>query len=145
MRMLPAIAGATLAALLITSAQAQVYRCTTDGNTTYSDIPCAIDADTINAHPATGRASPQAAAAARERAQRSAPEQVQPERTAPRGAAIGDTDASKRASDRCKQIAKDRATAEHWAREFRYRENIQREQAKADHWKERDFFECGRL
>ena len=40
--------------LLSTVAQAQVFRCTVDGHTVFSDQPCAADAQEITVRPASG-------------------------------------------------------------------------------------------
>lgn len=40
--------------LTITSAQAQIYKCTVNGKTTFSDQPCAVDSKPLDVQPARG-------------------------------------------------------------------------------------------
>lgn len=126
-------------------AQAQVYKCVENGKTVFSGIPCSADAKAVNATPAMGDFDP--AAAARVNSETAAIKAKlaaqDAERTAARQAAAARVESSRSAEqDRCANIRAKKNDAEYWAREFRHPDNIAREQAKAEHWKERLWWEC---
>lgn len=54
-----------VAAMLALPVHAQIYKCTEDGKTVFSDKPCRPDAKPIEVRPAAGQADPEAEAAAR--------------------------------------------------------------------------------
>lgn len=137
---------ATLAFTVSSGASAQVYRCTIDGQTVFSGTPCAIDAEQINVRPSSGPGSYDDALRARLRALQDARavREIEYRRTAERASrsitsgGIGGSDKS----DRCKDIARERASAEKLSQIYISPDNIKREQEKLKHYEQRDFFEC---
>ncbi|AUN95427.1 hypothetical protein C0099_11100 [Pseudazoarcus pumilus] len=138
---------ATLLIALLGTAHAQVYQCEVDGKRVFTDRPCAKDDTPMQVRPASGDYDPAAGAAAAERLAADLERDrvaAQARREEEQRRAI--TEANKpRKESRCDQIARERASAERWSREFRHPDNVNRELAKLEHYKERDFMECGRV
>lgn len=133
------------AALLAGSAQAQVFKCTENGKTVFSDAPCGDSAREIDVRPARGGYDPGAAARIRSQAdvinQRFDAEQDARDRA--RQAASARIDAERQAKiDKCNQIRRDRDDAKRWAGEFRHKDNIRREERKADAAQDALWWEC---
>lgn len=127
---------------------AQVYKCQEGGKTVFSDIPCATNARQIDARPATGAYNPEEGERARLNTEASSARLAAEEarRMAAREAALAELEASRASEqDQCASIRAKKQDAEHWAREFRHPDNIRREQAKADYWKDRLWWECKQL
>lgn len=57
---------AICAAVIASTSQAQIYKCTVDGKSVFSDRPCAADSQPINSTPAAGGYNPAAGDAARQ-------------------------------------------------------------------------------
>lgn len=135
---------AALAFTVSGGASAQVYRCVEDGKTIYSGHPCATGAAPITVTPAAGHGSQEDAARARMRAQRDADQVRRIDRQLDAAKAARAAQITTGETDRCREIAKKRASSERLAKEYSVPSNIRREQEKAEHYAVRDFFECGR-
>lgn len=132
---------------LSATAQAQVYKCDTSGGVVFTDTPCQADASPIASTPATGPYNPAAAYAARMRhtqelARQRAAAAAQAQADAK--AAAEDAARAKAANARCEHIRTEMAKAKRMAGWYHYAINIQREEQKYEHYREREFFECGR-
>lgn len=146
--MSPRTALSVLALLACAPASAQVYKCTIDGRAVFSGSPCAIDAKPITVNPASGPGNYDDALRARNQARRDAraARDIEQQRSAARAlrsrthGGIGPAEKS----DRCKEIERERASAEKWSQEYTHPDNIKREQGKLKHYEQRDFFECSR-
>ena len=135
-----------VAALIFSTAtHAQVFKCQEGGKTVFSDKPCHADSAPVNVKPASGEYNEGDGSRARSRALDEQVElmRIDAERAANRRSAVIMSEARRKSeSERCYQIRKDKAEALHWASQFRHPANIQREQEKAKHLEQREFFEC---
>lgn len=140
---------AAVATAICATAQAQtVYRCVIDGKTTFSQIPCAPNAERINAAPAAGQAAPGAADRAKTTLMRQQlqVERAEASRQRERAADQRQYERDRRWEQTSKQIdcdstARRRESAEYLADRFVVPENIRREQANARNLREREFMD----
>lgn len=130
-------------------AEAQtVYRCVVDGRTTFSQMPCAPDADRINATPAAGQAAPGAAERARATLMRQQAQVERVEASRQRQQAANqrqrefERDMSRATKEAdCNYTTRRRESAEYLADNFVVPENIRREQANARQLRAREFMD----
>lgn len=108
---------AVLVAVLITPAQAQqVFKCSENGKTVFSDHPCGDSAQELDVRPSRGGYDPGAAAR---------------------------IDAERQAKvDKCREIREARNDAKYWAGEFQHKDNIRREEEKAKSAQDALWWEC---
>lgn len=135
---------ASIAAITL-PVQAQIFKCQEGGKTVFSDKPCHADSAPVNVKPASGEYNEGDGSRARSRALDEQAElmRIDNERAANRRSAVIMSESRRKSeSERCYQIRKDKAEALHWASQFRHPANIQREQEKAKHLEQREFFEC---
>lgn len=128
--------------------QAQIFKCTENGKSVFSDRPCAPDAAAMDVKPAAGGYNRLDDLRARSRTAQNEAEllKIDMDRAARRQATAREIDVKRQAeADRCKEIREKKQDAEYWAKEFRHPDNVQREQDKAKHWKERLWWECKQL
>lgn len=140
-----AIVAAAIAASLVAPAQAQVYKCTENNKTVFSDVPCSTGAKRVDVRPAAGSYDAQAAARARIQTERIKQQQAleDSERAAARRSTEVRIEAERQAKiDKCRKIREDRDDARYWAGEFRHKDNIRREQAKQKDAQDALWWEC---
>ncbi|MGL1833068.1 DUF4124 domain-containing protein [Rhodocyclaceae bacterium SMB388] len=137
------------AALPVCANAQTVYRCVVDGRTTFSQVPCAPDADRINAAPAAGQGDPMAAERARmmQLRRQMELERGEADRQRQRTAAQRQSEHDRRWERTSKQIDCDyttrrRESAEYLADRFVVPENIRREKANARDLRSREFMDC---
>lgn len=141
-------AGAICAALLVlvaTSSHAQVFKCTENGKTVFSDRPCGDTAREVDVRPARGGYDPGAAARIRNQTERLNSQFAAQDRAreAARQADAARIDAERKAkADKCSQIRRERDRAEYWAGEFRHKDNIARERAAQKDAQDALWWEC---
>lgn len=136
---------AVIAAFLVAPAQAQVYKCTENGKTVFSDVPCATGAKRVDVRPATGGYDADAAARARMQTERIKQQQAleDSERAAARRSTETRIAAERQAKvDKCRKIREERDDAKYWASEFKHKDNIKREQAKQKGAQDALWWEC---
>lgn len=128
-----------------------IYKCEQGGRVVYSQIPCAPDADALDARPATGARDDAAAARARTRTLEGQREvtRIESQREAQRSeAAMARERARNRAEDerraRCDQILRERLRAERRSQEFDDNDSTRREaqRARARDLSAAEYLEC---
>ena len=134
-------------ALLFASstAFAQVFKCSVDGRTVFSDRPCSADSAPIDLRPAMGQYDRDAAREAETRTsrERARVSEIETERRVSQNRVQAEIEAKRQAElDRCAKIGKDKADAETRAARFHHPDQIKREREKAKHLATRQFFDC---
>lgn len=136
------IAGALLAS---PAAAQQIFKCTENGKTVFSDNPCGDSARELDVRPARGGYDPGAAARIRSQTEQLNSRFDAEERTRDRArqAAAARIDAARQAKiDKCRKIREERNDAKYWAGEFQHKDNIRREEAKAKSAQDALWWEC---
>lgn len=134
-----------VAALAISPASAQVFRCDVGGRTVFSDIPCEPGAKTHAVRPASGASNAEDAARRIEetRQAKSRFEREDRERKLNSDLAAIERESERRAEAlRCDRLREDRKRAERLSKEYRYKKNIERAEAEAKELESREFFDC---
>lgn len=140
-----ALLAAAIAASLVSPAQAQVYKCTENGKTVFSDVPCSTGAKRVDVRPAAGGYDADAAARTRMQTERIKGQQALEDsrREAARRATAARIDAERQAKvAKCNKIRARRDDAKYWAGEFQHKDNIRREEAKQKDAQDALWWEC---
>ncbi len=141
-----AFVAAAIAAFLASPAQAQqVFKCTENGKTVFSDHPCGDTAHELDVRPARGGYDPAAAERIRSQTNRlnNQFDAEDRERQRAHEATARRIDAERQAKiDKCRKIREERDDAKRWAGEFKHKDNIKREQAKQKDAQDALWWEC---
>lgn len=141
-----------LSALAAPPADAQVYKCTVNGNTVYSGTPCASGASALNVKPAAGQPDALEVERARLRAEQDklrlqaieTNKQLRREITdRKRDQALDAVQAQKqRQADKCADVRRNLAHEREWSERFVMEENRARAREAARKLEDREFFDC---
>lgn len=140
-----AIVGVFMLASVPAPLLAQVYKCEDGGRVVFSDRPCAVDAEPVDASPASGAYRRSEAAARRAEAEAAMRrfEREDSARAEARAARAQQADRERAAlRKRCEELRSQRDHARYWEGEYQYPGNIARERQKAEDAQRALWWEC---